>query len=114
MKVRSICPKTRMLGPAGDAPTTKSGAKSETTAPLPAAGNGAVVSLFAPDFVVGASPAGPSMRVLGQIDRTFILASDGKAILLVDQHAAHERIAYEAIVAAAETHAPSEPLLVPQ
>ncbi len=53
------------------------------------------------------------LRVLAQIDSTYILASDGSTILLVDQHAAHERIAYERIVAAAAAHAPSEPLLVP-
>ena len=55
----------------------------------------------------------PRLRVLAQIDRTYILASDGNAIVLVDQHAAHERIAYELIVEAAQLHAPSEPLLVP-
>ncbi len=53
------------------------------------------------------------LRVLMQIDRTFILAGDGEALLLVDQHAAHERIAYEAIRAAARSRGPSEPLLVP-
>jgi DNA mismatch repair protein MutL len=53
------------------------------------------------------------MRVLAQIDRTYILASDGESLLLVDQHAAHERIAYETIVARAAERAPSEPLLVP-
>lgn len=53
------------------------------------------------------------MRVLGQIDCTYILASDGQSLLLVDQHAAHERIAYESIVARAGERAPSEPLLVP-
>ena len=54
------------------------------------------------------------MRILAQLHRTFILASDGETLLLVDQHAAHERIAYEAIVAAAAQRTPSEPLLVPQ
>jgi DNA mismatch repair protein MutL len=53
------------------------------------------------------------LRVLAQLDNTFILATDGRALVLVDQHAAHERIAYERIVAAAQQHAPSEPLLVP-
>jgi DNA mismatch repair protein MutL len=53
------------------------------------------------------------LRVLAQLDNTFILATDGRALVLVDQHAAHERIAYEMIVDAALQHAPSEPLLVP-
>ena len=53
------------------------------------------------------------MRVLAQLDRTYILASDGEGMLLLDQHAAHERIAYEAIVERARERAPSEPLLVP-
>ncbi len=84
------------------------------------AGLAHVESLFArhlPDGeAVVADPADvplPALRVLAQIDRTYVLASDGSALLLVDQHAAHERIAYEAIVAHAQTQAPSEPLLVP-
>jgi len=54
-----------------------------------------------------------TLRVLAQLDNTFILAADGRALVLVDQHAAHERIAYERIVAAAQNHGPSEALLVP-
>jgi DNA mismatch repair protein MutL len=53
------------------------------------------------------------LRVLAQLHRTYVLASDGEALLLVDQHAAHERIAYETIVERARSHAPSEPMLVP-
>ena len=54
------------------------------------------------------------LRVLAQIDRTYILATDGSGLVLVDQHAAHERIAYERILAAAEAQTPpAEPLLVP-
>lgn len=55
----------------------------------------------------------PRLRVLAQLDRTYILASDGNALILLDQHAAHERVAYELIVDAARHRAPSEPLLVP-
>ncbi|MEO6913932.1 MAG: DNA mismatch repair endonuclease MutL [Candidatus Baltobacteraceae bacterium] len=57
--------------------------------------------------------AGPRLRVLAQLSLTYILATDGNALILVDQHAAHERIAYEQIVSAAQNAAPSEPLLVP-
>jgi DNA mismatch repair protein MutL len=72
------------------------------------------VSLF--DVTVAADASSPAsrFRVLEQLDRTFILVSEGDALLLVDQHAAHERIAYEAIVAAATSESASEPLLVPQ
>ena len=66
------------------------------------------------------APAGDSersekrARLLMQLDRTYIVAADDEGILLVDQHAAHERIAYEAIVGAARKRGASEPLLVPQ
>ncbi|MDQ2679925.1 MAG: DNA mismatch repair endonuclease MutL [Candidatus Eremiobacteraeota bacterium] len=57
--------------------------------------------------------AGSRLRVLAQLALTYILATDGDSLILVDQHAAHERIAYERIVAAARDSAASEPLLVP-
>ncbi len=56
----------------------------------------------------------PELRILAQLDDTFLLATDGRALVLVDQHAAHERVAYEAIAERAKAGgAPSEPLLVP-
>jgi len=54
-----------------------------------------------------------TLRVLAQVDRTYILASDGDAVVLIDQHAAHERIVFEQLAANARAHAASEPLLVP-
>ncbi len=53
------------------------------------------------------------LRVLAQIDRTYILASDGRALVLIDQHAAHERIAFEALAHNAAATSRSEPLLFP-
>jgi len=55
----------------------------------------------------------PALRVLAQVDRTYVLATDGSAVVLVDQHAAHERIVFEQLAANAAKHAPAEPLLVP-
>jgi DNA mismatch repair protein MutL len=81
--------------------------------PSLAGGELAAPSLFA-DQPGEESATESRMRVIDQIHRTYILASDGEALLLVDQHAAHERIAYECIVDAAAKGAPSEPLLVPQ
>jgi DNA mismatch repair protein MutL len=78
----------------------------------PAAGpTASAPALFAPES--HGERQTPRLRVLEQLHRTYILAADGDALLLVDQHAAHERIAYESIVAAAQHEAPTEPLLVP-
>jgi len=57
--------------------------------------------------------AGPPLRVVSQVYNTYILVTDGTSVLLFDQHAAHERIAYEQIVHRANKTATTEPLLVP-
>jgi DNA mismatch repair protein MutL len=56
---------------------------------------------------------GSTLHVVAQIDRTFILATDGDAVVLIDQHAAHERIVYEQLAANARATVASEPMLVP-
>ncbi|MBV9438993.1 MAG: DNA mismatch repair endonuclease MutL [Candidatus Eremiobacteraeota bacterium] len=53
------------------------------------------------------------LRVLAQVDLTYILATDDVAVVLVDQHAAHERIVFEQLAANAASAAPAEPLLIP-
>ncbi len=53
------------------------------------------------------------LRVLAQLDRTFILATDGDAIVLVDQHAAHERVVFEQLASNAHDRRAAEPLLIP-
>jgi len=59
-------------------------------------------------------PRGSGLRVLAQLDATYLLATDGEALVLVDQHAAHERIAFEAIAQRARAGTPAqEPLLLP-
>jgi len=63
--------------------------------------------------VAGAGAEKKTLRVLAQVDRTFILASDGDAVVLIDQHAAHERIVFEQLSANARAHAAAEPLLLP-
>ena len=60
------------------------------------------------------TPASAELRVLAQLDATYILATDDRALVLVDQHAAHERVAFEAIVERASCGVPlREALLVP-
>jgi DNA mismatch repair protein MutL len=51
---------------------------------------------------------------LGQIDNSFIVAADGGALLLIDQHVAHERILFEKVLRQrSEGKVESQRLLLP-
>src|SRR5437667_2437812 len=52
--------------------------------------------------------------VLGQHRNTYVVVTDGEDLILVDQHTAHERVRFEAIVDGLDRHAvESQLLLVP-
>ncbi|MCC7197371.1 DNA mismatch repair endonuclease MutL [Candidatus Peregrinibacteria bacterium] len=52
---------------------------------------------------------------LAQMDRSYILCQQGQSLVIVDQHAAHERVRYTEIVEAFEKQLLSvQPLLVPE
>jgi len=36
-----------------------------------------------------------NIRPLGQLDESFIIATDGEGLLLIDQHVAHERVLFD-------------------
>jgi DNA mismatch repair protein MutL len=57
--------------------------------------------------------AAPALRIVAQIDRTYIVAVDASGIVVIDQHAAHERIAFEEIARRSRAGEPGAPLLVP-
>jgi len=84
-------------------------------------GNGSTQGSVAVDWAGSFTPATgdddetdrKALRVLAQVDRTFILATDGDAVVLIDQHAAHERVVFEQLSANARVHAAAEPLLIP-
>lgn len=137
----SIAELTRPYAPGSDASsetetetgTVTSSAAAETLATAPVASLG---RFSAPEFDTiqfkqkkdwSPEPAEPSnsipspsagawsrLQVLGQAHLTYILAQDDHRLVMVDQHAAHERIAYERLMNAwMNGQAEMQPLLIP-
>lgn len=60
-------------------------------------------------------PKFPMMRVLGQYQKTYILAELGDTLYLIDQHAAHEKINFERYMDELMRHELAvQPMLIPQ
>ncbi len=55
----------------------------------------------------------PPLRVLGQLDETYVVAASEDGLVLVDQHAADERINYERLRAAFEAETSTQALAEP-
>ena len=62
----------------------------------------------------GGAPRFRDLRVVGQALRGWIVCESGTGLVLVDQHAAHERIRFERLRAQATTRLPGQALLVPR
>ncbi len=54
----------------------------------------------------------PVTKILGQIHHTFLVAETAGGILLVDQHAAHERVNFEVLLAQFQSKKPSRQRLL--
>jgi DNA mismatch repair protein MutL len=90
--------------------------------PRSTAGEGAPASALPPVSSVAALvrevPAdslSAHIRPLGQLDESYIVATDAEGLLLIEQHAAHERILFDKYLALEGTRAAeSQHLLVPE
>lgn len=56
----------------------------------------------------------PSIRVIGQLSRTYVVGESGGDLILLDQHAAHERVLFERLMARRSGEgAPAQGLVTP-
>ena len=56
-----------------------------------------------------------NIRPLGQLDESFIIATDNEGLLLIDQHVAHERVLFDKYRALeASRQAESQQMLIPE
>ncbi len=101
-------------------------AVSPSAAPTPAAGSGASERIGAP---AASSPQGSSgsgqtdspainpaqeFRILGVLGKLYVLMENASGLVLVDQHAAHERILFEEMLKRMESQGvPTQRLLLP-
>ena len=72
---------------------------------------GEQIGLGAMQLASGTAVLGPTPRALCQVRSLFLVAADDQGLYLIDQHAAHERITFEAL--SKTQSAPSQLLLAP-
>lgn len=112
-------------GPATPPPAAPRPAWPSSQRPRPAAPAGAPDGLPAPPLtaplplgtaeLVGEADrpwAAPALVALGALSKRYLLFREGESLLLVDQHAAHERIRFDRIVAAIESGKASTQTLI--
>jgi DNA mismatch repair protein MutL len=84
---------------------------SATISPVPHEAKAAPVATFSPE---GKEAPASEFRVLGVLGKLYVLMENKEGLVLVDQHAAHERILFERLRRETETAGvPCQRLLIP-
>lgn len=68
----------------------------------------------AAELAAPTEPGPPVFRVIGVAFDTYVIVQQERELLLIDQHAAHERILYERLMRSIDQGEGSQQLLVPQ
>ncbi len=97
----------------GSSPTVREGVQAggvQPGVPLPPLNSAA---RFAREVAV--ESLSTDIRPLGQLDESFIIATDNEGLLLIDQHVAHERVLFDKYRALESSRTPeSQHLLIPE
>ncbi|MDG2303804.1 MAG: DNA mismatch repair endonuclease MutL [Candidatus Binatia bacterium] len=86
-----------------------------STAPIRPRESGSLLPVVESTPRADGAPPEPfaALRVLGQALNGYVVCAYGEGLVLIDQHAAHERVRFERLRAAAPEEAASQRLLVP-
>jgi DNA mismatch repair protein MutL len=105
--------------PASMPPTSTSWARAATPAPSPAPAAASASPLF-PQLRStpgrGGAASFAALRVVGQVGGTYLILEGPQGMVVIDQHAAHERVVFERLRAqrsSSSTAQPAQPLLLP-
>ncbi|MBN2569489.1 MAG: DNA mismatch repair endonuclease MutL [Deltaproteobacteria bacterium] len=76
---------------------------------------GDTLELFERDDKIGERVSFSSLRYLGQVNNTYLIFSKHEGMVLIDQHAAHERVLYERLKRLPpHSHSQRQKLLLPE